>query len=855
MMKRSTQMILLLFFILASGICFMVMKKDANGPAPSRIQVPKTYPGEWMAYQRSYPYGRISTGEYLQAFEQAAQMQEAASRNRYEYELMGPVNIGGRITDIAVHPDAPFTWYIGAATGGIFKTTNGGGSWDNVFEGAPLISIGDLEIDPADMNTIYAGTGEANASSFSFLGNGIYKSTDAGQSWEHLGLDYTAYIGRIVVDYSNSSNVFAAACGTLFTPDEHRGVYRSQDGGQTWEKVLFLTDSTSAIDLVQHPENPEILFAAMWERMRGLNYRTSFGMSSGVYKSENGGDTWVKITGGLPTGYNVGRIGIDISRTNPDVMYTFYDMDNGEVRVYRSDNGGASWYRTNDGDLQNMNSNFGWYFGQIRVDIHNEDVIYVYGVDAYRSLDGGNSYNPMSNWVLHVDHHAMYMDPNISLYLEGNDGGLYQSTDYADSWTKVNNLPITQFYAIEVDYLHPERLYGGTQDNNTIRTYTGELDDWEALLGGDGFYTLVNYTNSNIIYAEYQYGQLFRSTNGGNNFTYIASSMSGDRTNWSSPLVMDPEQPGILYFGTYRVWKTTNGGSQWTVVSSDLTDGDDGSGFHTVTTLAISPSDPDIVVAGTDDGHVHLSVDAGSSWNEISEGLPGRWITRVNCDPFYPDVIYVTLSGFRWDEPLPHVFRSGDLGQTWENISGNLPELPVNAIAIDPDVEDRYIVGTDAGLFLTEDGGVSWWGVSGGLGNVPVVDLKILDYDRTLYVGTYGLSIYRVELDNLTVGIQDKETASEGGLLVDVFPNPVVGEGTAMIRIGITLEKEAFVSALILDAQGRIVRSLAEGYCRAGTLHWEWDGRSRGGEHVPAGMYFLHVDDGLHRNLTKLILL
>ncbi len=854
MIKKSLPIILFLGLFLAGGTYFIVKERVADTSVPQRIRTPKTYPGEWMAYQRAYPYGKISTGQYLQAFEEAARM-HAAAQYRYEYELMGPVNIGGRITDIAVHPDSPFTWYIGAATGGIFKTTNGGESWDNVFEGAPLISIGDLEIDPADENTIFVGTGEANASSFSFLGNGIYKSTDAGQTWEHMGLDYSAYIGRIVVDHSNSNNVFAAACGTLFSPDEHRGVYRSRDGGHTWEKVLFLTDSTSAIDLVQHPQDPNVLFATMWERIRGLNYRTSFGMSSGVYKTEDGGDTWVKITNGLPTGYNVGRIGIDISRTNPNVMYAFYDMDYYEVRVYRSDNGGTSWYRTNDGDLQAMNSNFGWYFGQIRVDIHNENIIYVYGVDAFRSNDGGNEYTTMGYYDLHVDHHAMYMDPNISLYLEGNDGGLYISTDYAESWIKVNNLPITQFYAIEVDYLHPERLYGGTQDNNTIRTYTGALDDWEALLGGDGFYTLVNYTNSNIIYAEYQYGQLYRSTNGGNNFTYIASSMNGDRTNWSSPLAMDPVQPTVLYFGTYRVWKTTNGGSQWTVTSTDMTDGDDGSGYHTVTTLAISPVDPDIVVAGTDDGHVHVSHDAASSWSEISAGLPVRWVTRVMCDPVFSDVIYVTLSGFRWDEPLPHAFRSSDLGQTWENISGNLPELPVNAIVIDPDVEDRYIVGTDAGLFLTEDGGVTWWGVSGGLGNVPVVDLKILDYDRALYVGTYGLSIYKVDLDDLTVGIREKKKTSTGSLAVSVYPNPMVANNVSSVHIDVTLEKAAYLSALLLDAKGQIVRTFAEGNCPAGQNHWMWDGRTNGGDQVHPGVYFLRTEDGLNKTIEKIIVL
>ncbi|MBP6977751.1 MAG: hypothetical protein KBB71_05520 [Lentimicrobiaceae bacterium] len=853
-MKKIAYFLIIVGLFLVS-LFFIVGRHTKDKIHRPVTKVAKTYPGDWLAYQRAYPHGQINTRSYLQAFEKAAEMQNGSARSGFDYELMGPTNIGGRITDIAVHPDSPFTWYIGASTGGIFKTTDGGNTWENVFIHAPLISIGDLEIDPTDENIIYAGTGEANSSSFSFLGNGIYKSTDAGQTWSHMGLDYSAYIGRIVVDYNDPQRIFAAACGTLFTPDENRGVYRSQDGGSTWEKVLFITDSTSAIDIVQHPQNPDILFAAMWERIRGLSYRTSFGLSSGVYKSIDGGDTWTEITGWLPYGHNVGRIGIDIAKSNPNVMYAFYDMDNSEVRVYRSDDGGESWYRTNDNALHGMNSNFGWYFGQIRVDIHDENKVYVFGVEAFRSTNGGNSWTVMGDSDFHVDHHALYMDKNMSLYLEGNDGGLYKSTDYSNTWVKVNNLPITQFYAIDIDYLNPERIYGGTQDNNTIRTSTGNLDDWEVLLGGDGFYTLVNYTNSNIIYAEYQYGQLYKSTDGGYDFNYIAWSMSGDRTNWSSPLVMHPEVPNTLYFGTYRIWKTLNGGFQWTAVSSDLTDGDDGSGYHTVSTLDISRVDPDIVLAGTDDGHVHISLDAGASWNEISEGLPKRWITRVKCDPSYPDVIYTTLSGFRWDEPIAHVYRSNDLGQSWENISGNLPELPVNAMVIDPDVTDRYIVGTDAGLFLTEDGGESWWGVSGGLGNVPIYDMKILDYDRTLYVGTYGLSIYRVDLDDLAVGIPESESTLAGNPEVTVYPNPVALTGARSLSIDIALKEAGYLKAVILDESGRTVYSLADGEFAKDFCKLSWNGRNGAGERMGPGLYFLQVTCGSAGSITKIVVL
>jgi photosystem II stability/assembly factor-like uncharacterized protein len=853
MKTRFTQAVGITFFLLA-GMTVIRLYSEIPNTQSSPVYDPHTYPGEWMAYQRAYPYGEIKLESYLLGMHQAQLLHRAADRQRFEWELLGPVNIGGRITDIAVHPNTPYTWYVGAATGGIFKTTDGGENWDNVFEDMPVITIGDLEIDPDNEDVIYAGTGEANASSFSFLGNGMYKSTDAGQSWTHIGLDQSAYIGRVIVDHGNSDRVYAAACGTLFTPDEHRGVYRSTDGGANWEKVLFVSDSTSAIDLIQHPENPDILYAAMWERMRGLNYRTSFGPSSGIYKTLNGGDSWVKLTEGLPSGFSVGRIGLAIGKSNPNVIYAFYDMAYGEVRVYRSSNGGNTWVRKNDGVLQGMNSDFGWYFGQVRVDPNDEDQVYVLGVSSFRSTDGGNNWSEMSGWDFHVDHHALYIDENINLCVEGNDGGLYTSEDYGSSWTKVNNLPITQFYDIEIDDLKPQRIYGGTQDNNTIRTLA-EPDEWTALLGGDGFYTVVDYTNSNVIYAEYQWGNLYKSTDGGNNFNYIAWSMGGDRTNWSSPLVMHSENHNILYFGTYRVWKTTNGGSFWTEMSGDLTDGDDGSTFHTISTLAVSQADPDLVLAGTDDGHVHISLDAGSTWQEISEGLPKRWITRVAADPNYPDVIYVTVSGFRWDEPLSHVFRSTDYGQTWDDISGNLPELPANTIAIDPDVDDRYFVGTDAGLFLTEDGGSNWYSISAGLGNVPVTSLKIHSDTRTLVAGTYGLSAYKIDMDDIYVGIGKPETAGRFPGELSVYPNPGTIRTVSPLNVSFSLEKSTVVDLAVYDSQGKKVADLFSSYCTAGTKSFTWDKRSESGSEILPGLYFVRLKAGHQGKSVKLLML
>ena len=490
----------------------------------------------------------------------------------------------------------------------------------------------------------------------------------------------------------------------------------------------------------------------MWERSRGLVYRRSFGLTSGVWKSIDGGTNWTEMTSGLPKGNNVGRIGIAIAKSNPDILYTFYDLDNTEVAVYKSLNGGQSWTRTNDGALYGMNSNFGWYFGQVRVDPLNANRVFVMGVDLFRTDNGGSSWTDISTWDLHVDHHAMMFDETTNSIIEGNDGGLYRSQNSGNSWTKINNLALTQFYAIDIDYQNPERLYGGTQDNNTIRTLSGGTSDWEPILGGDGMYTLVDYTNSNIIYAEYQWGNLYRSDDGGSNMNYIASPMSGDRVNWSAPLAMHPEDPSILYFGTYRVWKSTNKGNSWQAVSGDLTAGID-QYFYTITTIAISAINPAIVIAGTGDGKVQISTNNGQTWQNISAGLPNRSITRVATDHFGEHTIYVTLSGFRWDEPLPHVFKSTDLGSTWTDISGNLPEFPVNDIALDPDIPGKIIVGTDAGVYGTADGGQTWSWIWNGLPAVPVYAMKIHAPTRTIVVGTYGLSCYKASLDQLFTGI------------------------------------------------------------------------------------------------------
>jgi len=721
---------------------------------------PGVLPNEWLGYQRTYPYGTIKYNDYLDATRNAKSLHDKNKDRNFEWDLIGPENIGGRITDLAISNDNS-TIYVGAASGGIFKTTNNGDSWNQIFNDSPVISIGDIAVDPNNSMIIYAGTGEANASSYSFLGNGIWKTTNGGITWMHSGLESSAYIGRIIVDYNNSERVFVAACGTLFSSNNQRGVYRSINAGVDWEQILFLTDSTAAIDLVMHPTNPNILYATMWERVRGLNYRKSGGETSGIWKTTDGGDNWTELSNGLPSGENIGRIGIDISTSNPNILYAFYDqhIDSNQnysfLGIFKSINGGESWQQTNDNSIIDMNSRFGWYFGQIRIDPNNSNQVFAMGVDLVKTEDGGNSWEAIAGYwntdEIHVDHHAMLFDSEGNLWI-GNDGGLYVSDNFGESWDHINNIPLTQFYAIEIDNQNPYRIYGGTQDNNTIRTLTGSLDDWNDILGGDGFYTIVNPENSNIIYAEYQWGNLYRSNDGGNSMQYIGSEWAEDRTNWSSPFVINYNNPSNLYFGTYRVWKTINGGDSWFAISNDLTNGDDGSSYHTITTIAISKLNSNYILVGTDDGNIHLTINGGLDWENISQAIPQRWVTRVAFDPHNEMKIYATLSGFRWDEENSHVFSSNDLGQNWNNISSNLPDLPVNCIVLDPEIPNNIYIGTDSGIFVSFDSGNQWQSFSYNMPKVPITDLKIHNPTRKLVSGTYGLSAFSFDLNQLNLG-------------------------------------------------------------------------------------------------------
>lgn len=801
------------YYLFSVLIIAVALFASCNSEKEEKKDGPKAEPNAWLFAQRAYPHNEIDATIYRNAHKEASRMHKENTSRAINWELAGPTNIGGRITDIEVDPNNNDIIYLGAATGGVWKSEDFGENWDYKFQDVPFTSVGDIALDPNNPQTIYVGTGEANSASMSFYGGGVYKSEDGGNSWNYSGLEGSPYFGKIVVDYNNSNRVFAAACGTLFTPSDERGVYRTTDGGENWEQVLFVTDTTSAIDLVQDPNNPDILYAAMWERIRSHTARRSFGHSSGVWKTVDGGDTWERLEGGLPYNEDAGRIGLAIGHNNSEIVYAFYDMPDQVSDVYKTVNGGTSWNETSGNNLDGMCSYFGWYFGKIAVDPKDDDKIFVMGVDLYRSTNGGGYYQQIAGYYnmseIHVDHHAMWIDPASDMILEGNDGGLYKTTSDGSSWDKINNLPFSQFYDIAFDYQQPERLYGGTQDNSSIRTWDGGIDDWEVILGGDGMYTLVDYTNSNVIYCEYQNGVLHRSSDGGNWMEYIAGAWSSDRVNWSAPYVIHPTNPLKLYFGSYRIYKTSNRGNSWQTISGDLTKGGSGS-FHTLSTVAISQIDPEIILTGSSDGLVHITTDEGGSWQNISAGLPDRWVTRVLCDPFDISTIYATTSGFRWDENDGHVFMSEDQGESWIDITGNLPNIPVNVIVADPENEGTLIIGTDAGVFATTNHGEYWESVNQGFPVVPVVAISIHNPSRSIAVATHGVSCWKGNLDEINVGINNQEKEIEK--TISCYPNPVVDNA----QITFVAKKQLPTTISIYDLSGKSVFSKKIENCSKG---------------------------------------
>lgn len=840
-------LLVLLFVIVLAQHFANALLPPANRASAFDISENKALPNDWFFRQRAYPSGVMDKHAHLRAVRQARAMSALQkSHAAAAWQAIGPRNIGGRITALAVHPFDANIIYLGAAAGGVFLSVDGGRHWAPIFDEQPSLSIGALAIDPNNPDNIYVGTGEANGSGDSYAGDGIYKSPDGGLTWQNIGLMESDHIGRIAINPKNSDVIYVAACGRLFGTNAERGIYKSVDAGQTWERSLFLNDSTAAIDVVINPENPDTVYAAMWERIRSPFRRKVGGFGSGIYRTFNRGATWELLTRGLPPpALNTGRYGLALAPSNPATLYAILADDPGNFAgIYKSTDHGDNWQRTQDGNLSGLFSNFGWYFGNINVDPNNANTVYALGVNFFKSNNGGNSWSSILRGI-HVDQHALVFDPSNSdrLFL-GNDGGFYFSNDAGNSWTKALDLPITQFYAGTIDFLNPQRSYGGTQDNGTMRTLTGRDDDWSVILGGDGFHCLVDYSDARYVYAESQFGNLGRSTNGGSSFVSAIPNLAPDeRTNWSTPVVMDPNNPRKLYYGSNRLHRSTNRAVSWSVISPDLTNGfrPANLSYSTLTTIAVSPVDSNLIYVGTDDAHVWVTKDGGDTWSEITTGLPQRWVTRVAADPFDENTAYVTFSGHAENLETPHVFRTSDQGVRWSDISSNLPEGPVNDLIIDPDNTSMLYVGTDVGVFYSTDLGGSWNVLGTGLPFSPVHDLTLHPLTRKLRAATHGRSFYEFDLNALSAVTETEAALPEGFALQQNYPNPVSANTAHATTIAFELQQRSAVRLEVFDLLGRKVASLVEGELQAGSHRRHFNARGlASGEYI----YRLSVSNG-----------
>jgi hypothetical protein len=822
------------------------------------------YPNDWFGLQRAFPVGRVNQEAYQQSLEWMRAERAtgfSTTQSSLTWSEAGPFNTGGRVTALAIAPGGT-TLYAGAAAGGVFKSTDSGVNWSSSFD--QVLSIGALALDPTNALVVYVGTGEANAATDNYDGAGVFRTGDGGQSWAYLGLQETRRIARVAVDPAAPSRLFVAAMGAQFTTGPDRGLYRSEDSGQHWSKVLYVNDSTGVCDVVINPAHPETVYCASWERIRRPTYRRTYGPGCGIWRSVDHGTTWTRLQNGLPAASDhVGRIGLGLARTRPSTIYAqivggIAESHNG-LGFYRSVDGGVTWARRDTpSGFTGSFGGFGWYFGDMTVDPNNPDEVYCCAQSFIRSTDGGVNFTALTGNA-HVDFHAIWVDPLAPAHLyAGTDGGFWATSAGGANWTTTSNLPITQFYAGAIDASNPARLLGGAQDNGSNMT-SGSPYAWFQILGGDGFYCAVDPTNSNVVFAEYQNmssGQgPFRSTNGGSSFATPSGFVSSDRYNWNAPFTMDPSNHNVLLAGSNRVYRSVDNGVSYTVISEDLTTNHQvgNLAYSTISTLAIAPSNSSYYYVGTDDGQVWRSKVGGGigNWQNVTAGLPLRWVTRVTPDRIDPEVVYVTLSGYNQDDFGAHVFRSTNAGDTWTAIDGNLPDSPANDLLTDPLESSRLFLATDVGVFTTSDLGVNWSPLGTALPAVPVVDLSLDAGSRTLVAATHGRSQWKFAL--WPVGVAVGEPSATARLaLSGPTPNPSRSD----VRFILDVSRPGHANATIYDAMGRRVATLLDGSVAAERRALAWNGRDDAGRLARAGAYYLRValdhDVSLVRRIVRI---
>jgi photosystem II stability/assembly factor-like uncharacterized protein len=696
-----------------------------------------------------------------------------------KFRLIGPAVASGRVMSIAVNPQNKFEYYVGVASGGVWKTINDGTTWTPVFDSEGSYSIGWVTLDPNDASVVWVGSGESNSQRSVSYGDGIYRSEDGGKDWKNLGLKKSEHIGRVVIDPGDSKVIYVAAEGPLWGPGGDRGLYKTTDGGKNWKAVLTISENTGVADVQLDPSNPEIVYAAAYQRRRHVFTLIDGGPESAIYKSTDAGATWNKVTSGLPS-VDMGRIGLAVSPADPNVVYAAIEATDGKGGIFRSSDKGATWERRNEFDQGAM------YYARVVADPRNVDRIFVMNVQLQESLDGGKTLHKINELNHHGDNHAIWIDPdNTKHWLLGSDGGMYETWDDAKSWEFKANLPTVQFYDVAVSNDGPfYQVCGGTQDNfswcgpaRTRDVYGIVNSDWYVTTGGDGFRSQVDPVDSNTVYAESQYGVLVRYDKAtGQEVVLQPQEGKGEpplKWNWDSPIIISPHSHTRLYFAANKLFRSDDRGDTWKAISGDLTRqidrnklpvmgkvwGPDAvaknqstSFYGNIVALAESPKREGLIYVGTDDGLIQVTNDSGGSWTKYEKfpGVPeNTYVSRLAGSNHDANILYAAFDNHKNEDFKPYLLKSADNGKTWSSIAGDLPENgPVLAFAEDTGSPNLLFVGTEFGAYFSIDAGQHWVRLKGGLPTIAVRDMLIQAREGDLVIATFGRGFY--VLDDIT---------------------------------------------------------------------------------------------------------
>lgn len=720
----------------------------------------------------------ISIAQNTTTGEQPTKVDTNSIYHGLKFRSIGPAFMSGRIADIAIHPNNENIWYVAAGSAGVWKTENSGTSWAAVFENQSSYSIGCITLDPQNPEIVWVGTGENVGGRHVGYGDGIYKSENGGKTWKNMGLKSSEHLSKIHIHPNNSNIIWVASQGPLWSSGGERGVYKSIDGGKSWRRTLGDDEWIGATDLLIDPRDPKLLYAATWQRHRTVAGYLGGGAGTAIYRSDDGGETWNKLSIGLPKS-NMGKIGLAISPQKPDVIYAAIELDRRKGAVYKSTNKGASWAKMSDAVAGGTGPH---YYQELFASPHNFDELYLANNYMLVSHDGGKTFKRMNENEKHVDNHAVAFrkdDPNYVLV--GCDGGLYESFDKTKNWKFIDNLPITQFYKIAVDDDEPfYNVYGGTQDNNTqgAPSRTDNIhgirnSDWFVVLGGDGHQPATEPGNPDIVYAQWQQGNLNRHDRiTGENVNIKPQPALGEKTerfNWDAPIIVSPHQPQRLYFASQRVWRSDDRGDSWHTISGDLTNNIERiqtpfygkkqkwdnawdiyamSNYSTITSLSESPLKEGLIYVGTDDGAIQVTEDGGANWRKIYfskiKGLPETaFVNDIKADLYDENVVYAVFDNHKYGDYHPYLYRSNDKGKTWKNITSNLPDRTILwRIVQDHINSDILFLGTEFGIYFTLDGAKTWVKLNGGMPTIPIRDLAIQKRENDLIAGTFGRGIF-----------------------------------------------------------------------------------------------------------------